>query len=137
SDEFFANPEIGEFWIGARPTLHQVSALLDLDTAPIEEFTPKRSDLTLEHSDLAQAASELRLVKDSFEIAEMRAAIAATKQGFDEVLAALPLARSHPRGERIVEGVFNQRARLDGNTVGYETIAAAGAHACTLHWVRN
>src|SRR5690606_36727389 len=25
SDEFFANPEIGEFWVGARPSLAQVS----------------------------------------------------------------------------------------------------------------
>ena len=41
------------------------------------------------------------------------------------------------RGERVVEGVFNMRARLDGNTVGYETIAASGAHACTLHWIDN
>ena len=43
----------------------------------------------------------------------------------------------HPRGERIVEGVFHQRARSDGNTVGYDTIAASGPHACYLHWTRN
>ncbi|MET0589637.1 MAG: M24B family metallopeptidase, partial [Naasia sp.] len=42
-----------------------------------------------------------------------------------------------PRGERIVEGVFNTRARLEGNSVGYETIAASGSHACILHWTRN
>jgi Xaa-Pro aminopeptidase len=76
-------------------------------------------------------------VKDAYEIAEMQAAVDATAQGFAEVLAALPRASAHPRGERIVEGVFNQRARLDGNTVGYETIAASGPHACTLHWIRN
>ncbi|WP_449279717.1 aminopeptidase P family protein [Leucobacter sp. GX0328] len=137
SDEFFANPEIGEFWIGARPTLAQVAALLGLATAPLAEFEARDTDRTLDDAELARAASELRLVKDAYEVAEMRAAIGATARGFDEVLAALPEASAHPRGERIVEGVFNQRARLDGNTVGYETIAAAGAHACTLHWIRN
>ena len=28
-------------------------------------------------------------------------------------------------------------ARHVGNAVGYDTIAAAGDHACTLHWIRN
>ena len=36
-----------------------------------------------------------------------------------------------------MEGTFNRRARADGNTVGYDTIAASGAHACILHWTRN
>ncbi|MGR4010585.1 aminopeptidase P family protein [Leucobacter sp. 1207-22] len=137
SDEFFANPEIGEFWIGPRPSLAQVSALLAVPTAHLAEFRPSSDDLTLDDADLARVTSELRLVKDEYELAEMQAAVDATAQGFTEVLAALPQASAHPRGERIVEGVFNQRARLDGNTVGYETIAASGPHACTLHWIRN
>ncbi|UOR00338.1 aminopeptidase P family protein [Leucobacter allii] len=137
SDEFFANPEIGEFWIGARPSLEQVAARLGIPTAPLADFAASDGDRELDDPELARAASELRLVKDAHEIAEMRAAVAATARGFAEVLAALPAAAAHPRGERIVEGVFNQRARLDGNTVGYETIAASGPHACTLHWIRN
>uniref|UniRef100_UPI0037837A31 M24B family metallopeptidase n=1 Tax=Pseudolysinimonas sp. TaxID=2680009 RepID=UPI0037837A31 len=36
-----------------------------------------------------------------------------------------------------VEGTFDRRARIDGNTVGYDTIAASGPHACYLHWTRN
>ncbi|PRI10862.1 aminopeptidase P family protein [Leucobacter massiliensis] len=137
SDEFFANPEIGEFWIGPRPSLAQVAASLGIRTAHLADFAAGERDRTLDDEELARAASELRLVKDAFELAEMQAAVDATATGFDEVLAALPRASTHPRGERIVEGVFNQRARLDGNTVGYETIAAAGPHACTLHWIRN
>ncbi|WP_125100656.1 aminopeptidase P family protein [Leucobacter chromiireducens] len=137
SDEFFANPEIGEFWIGPRPSLGQVAAALGVRTAHLAEFVAADGDRTLDDADLARAASELRLVKDAYELAEMQAAVDATAQGFTEVLAALPAASAHPRGERIVEGVFNQRARLDGNTVGYETIAASGPHACTLHWIRN
>ncbi|QIM16818.1 aminopeptidase P family protein [Leucobacter insecticola] len=137
SEEFFANPEIGEFWIGPRPSLEQVAALLGIRTAPLAAFTSTAADLTLDHPELARAASELRLVKDAYELAEMQAAVDATADGFTDVLAALPKASQHPRGERVVEGVFNQRARLEGNTVGYETIAAAGSHACTLHWIRN
>src|SRR5581483_8709470 len=35
------------------------------------------------------------------------------------------------------EGVFGLRARVEGNDVGYGTIAASGAHACVLHWTKN
>ena len=81
--------------------------------------------------------SELRLVKDEYEIAEMRRAVEITANGFDDVIRDLPRAVAHPRGERIVEGVFHQRARSDGNWEGYDTIAASGPHACYLHWTRN
>lgn len=137
SEEFFANPEIGEFWIGPRPSLAQVSAALQLRTAPLAAFVSSDEDLTLENPELARETSEMRLVKDEFELSQMQLAVDSTAEGFSEVLAALPRASGQPRGERIVEGVFNQRARLDGNAVGYETIAAAGSHACTLHWIRN
>jgi Xaa-Pro aminopeptidase len=87
--------------------------------------------------ELARDLSELRLVKDSYEIHEMRLAVDATKLGFDDVIADLPAIVAHARGERLVEGAFNRRARAEGNTVGYDTIAASGPHACILHWVRN
>lgn len=137
SEEFFANPEIGEFWIGPRPSLTQVASMLTIDTDHIDAFAPADGDRTLSDADFERVVSELRLVKDAFEISEMQAAVDATARGFTEVLEALPRASSKPRGERVVEGVFNLRARLEGNTVGYETIAAAGHHACTLHWIRN
>jgi Xaa-Pro aminopeptidase len=88
-------------------------------------------------TDLARDLSELRLVKDAYEIAQMRLAVDATKKGFDDVIADLPQIVAHERGERLVEGTFNRRARADGNTVGYDTIAASGPHACILHWTRN
>ena len=37
----------------------------------------------------------------------------------------------------MIEATFDGHAREEGNTVGYETIAAAGDHASTLHWIRN
>lgn len=86
---------------------------------------------------LLEALSELRLVKDAFEVEQMRLAVAATVAGFEDIVRALPRATTHARGERVIEGVFGARAREEGNAVGYETIAAAGDHACTLHWIRN
>ncbi|MCF8548855.1 MAG: Xaa-Pro dipeptidase, partial [Pontimonas sp.] len=86
---------------------------------------------------LAEVISEMRLVKDDYEIAELQEAVAATHRGFQDIIDTLPTAMGHPRGERIIEGAFHQRARLEGNDVGYGTIAASGSHACILHWVTN
>ena len=173
SDEFYANPAVGEFWTGPRPSLAHVAADLGIPTRDLAELdavlgavdattlivrdadrdlTDRVDGRRLLDADPAEAIadvdeggdlrlardlSELRLVKDAYEIAQMRAAIAATKQGFDDVVADRDAARAHARGERIVEGTFNRRARAEGNAVGYETIAASGPHACILHWTRN
>nr|WP_245581199.1 aminopeptidase P family protein [Propionicicella superfundia] len=87
--------------------------------------------------DLGVFVSESRLVKDAYEIAELEAACADTAVGFEAVVRELPAAVANGRGERWVEGVFGLHARHRGNAVGYDTIAAAGDHACTLHWIRN
>lgn len=143
SREFFANPLIGEFWVGPRPSLQQVSAALGLSTRNLDELDAVLSEvdpsdlLTVDNDELARDLSELRLIKDSYEIAEVRKAVAASVAGFEDVIRSLPDASAHPRGERIVETAFFSRARLEGNDLGYETIAAAGSHACILHWVRN
>lgn len=86
---------------------------------------------------LAEALSELRLVKDAHEIEQMRLAVDTTIEGFEKIVRALPQAVAHRRGERVIEGTFVGHARQEGNAVGYETIAAAGDHATTLHWIDN
>ncbi|MFE4197085.1 aminopeptidase P family protein [Paenarthrobacter sp. NPDC056912] len=86
---------------------------------------------------LSEALSELRLLKDTWEIEQMKLAVAATVEGFEEAVKALPRALTHPRGERVVEGAFFARAREAGNELGYDTIAAAGENATVLHWIRN
>ncbi|MFR0558098.1 Xaa-Pro aminopeptidase [Pseudoscardovia radai] len=86
---------------------------------------------------LYEKTSEHRMLKDSYEVGELRRAIAATKDGFDRMLTALPGALGKPRGERILEGAFNANAREEGNDEGYGTIVAYGDHAATLHWMRN
>jgi Xaa-Pro aminopeptidase len=142
SSEFFANSAIGEFWVGQRPSLAEVSQLLAIETRSLSQYEAFVAELnenviTLEHAALAEFVSELRLVKDQYEIAEMRKAVDASIKGFEKVAAELGQAKAHPRGERVVETAFFSQARADGNDLGYETIAAAGEHACTLHWIIN
>ena len=162
SDEFYANAAVGEFWTGRRPGLSDVEAWLGLETRDIASWpttaiaTQKKAciireadpevtaqldsaRLGVEPEDdrLAQVISEMRLVKDDWEIEQMREAVQVTHQGFEDIVAALPDAVGHERGERIVEGVFHQAARVHGNDTGYGTIAASGPHACILHWVTN
>jgi Xaa-Pro aminopeptidase len=144
SDEFFANSAIGEFWVGARPTLSDVSKLLGINTQPLKTFNAfKRSVANTQlinmnkSADLTQFVSELRLIKDKYEIEQMRLAVEASIRGFEEVARNLKQASKHHRGERIVETAFYSKARLEGNNLGYDTIAASGPHACTLHWIVN
>ncbi|MBA8794466.1 Xaa-Pro aminopeptidase [Friedmanniella endophytica] len=94
--------------------------------------TPAEAD-----QQLVVALSELRLRKDAFEADQLREACRQTAEAFAAVVAELPEAVRRGRGERWVEGVFGLHARHSGNAIGYDTIAAAGEHACTLHWIRN
>lgn len=144
TDEFFANSAIGEFWVGSRPGLKQVQALLGINTKSLKKLDEdikaidKSVIVDLEKSTkLVEFVSELRLIKDDYEIAEMKKAIAASVKGFESIVKQLKKATKHPRGERIVEGAFFAQARAEGNDLGYETIAASGHHACTLHWIIN
>ncbi|MGJ9637367.1 aminopeptidase P family protein [Actinotignum sp. GS-2025b] len=171
SEEFYSDPAHGEFWVGARPSLEEVSRATGLATDSLdnlpdalakdlgegqvsirvlaeasEQITAQVSDLraaaglsqdSAQDVELAQALSELRFIKDDFEVREMRKAVAATYSGFDEIIRSLPRAVAHHRGERVVEGAFFARAREEGNGLGYDTIAASGNHANTLHWMTN
>ncbi|WEK14686.1 MAG: aminopeptidase P family protein [Candidatus Microbacterium phytovorans] len=136
--EFYADATVGEFWIGPRPALAGVAADLGIATAHLDDFTPAEGDVVLDaDADLTRFVSELRLVKDAYEIEQMRQAVAVTARGFDDIVADLPRIAQTPRGERAVEGIFHHRARVEGNGEGYDTIAASGPHACYLHWTRN
>lgn len=140
SDEFFANPAIGEFWVGKRPTLQEISDLLDIETrdlSELEQYLDGSTSLDLENPELLEFVSELRLIKDSYEIAQLRLAVAASAKGFEDVVRALPKAVGIEKGERVIETAFFARARIEGNDLGYETIAAAGKDACVLHWISN
>jgi Xaa-Pro aminopeptidase len=153
---FFTDRTHGELWVGARLGVAGIAERFGVEARPLGELSayleqlpsvrrrrmlrslddallPLVASEPAEDVAFGAALSELRLLKDDLEIAELRAAIAATKRGFDDVVRALPAAVT----ERVVEGVFGLRARVEGNDVGYSTIAAAGPDACVLHWVRN
>ncbi|WP_022871895.1 aminopeptidase P family protein [Nesterenkonia alba] len=112
----------------------QVDALIDSarSQAGVELESAVEAD-----GKVTEFLSELRLVKDPWEIEQMRSSVAATQAGFEDVIRALPRAVGTERGERIVEGAFFARARLEGNDLGYDTIAASGNNATILHWIRN
>jgi Xaa-Pro aminopeptidase len=140
SDEFFANSAIGEFWVGVRPTLEEISSLLEIETRNLDEldaYLEGTDKLDLENQELAQFVSELRLVKDSYEIEQVRIAVAASVCGFEDIVRVLPTSVGIPKGERVIETAFFARARQEGNDLGYDTIAAAGKNACVLHWISN
>lgn len=85
--------------------------------------------------DLKVYLSGARLVKDDWEVGQLRKACDSTVLGFRDVVGEL--AQAVATSERWIEGTFWRRARVEGNDVGYGSICAAGEHACTLHWVRN
>jgi len=87
--------------------------------------------------ELAHFLSVARMVKDEWEVQQMRDAVDATANAFDAVIADLPEAIRRGRGERWVEGVFGLYARHQGNGIGYDSICASGDHANTLHWIKN
>ncbi len=155
---FFTNARTGELWVGPRLGLEETAHRFGIDCAPIATLQDDLAALegpvhvlrgfdpsvdgavaapeeAAEEGRLSRELSELRLTKDDHEVRMLERAVAATIRGFADVVRALPEAME--QGERVVEGVFNLRARVDGNDTGYETIAAAGSHATTLHWTRN
>jgi Xaa-Pro aminopeptidase len=154
--EFFTDSFYGELWVGPRRGVTEAALYYEIETAPIEHFEKDLASLrsdeiltvrgfdeavdgTIEANaadhDLVAALSELRLVKDDFEIEQIQLAVDYTVKGFEDVVRALPAAEG--RGERVIEGIFNLRARVEGNDVGYNTIAASGSSATILHWVNN
>ncbi len=158
---FYADRRYGELWVGPRRGVRETEQALGVRCEPLDnlghaldrlapgttrvlrDIDPRIDALVRPAGDsqreqaLGVAASELRLYKDAFEIAELERAVAATGRGFAECVRELPTATSYDRGERWLEGTFWRRARLEGNEVGYGSIVATGAHATTLHWVRN
>lgn len=137
-EEFYRDRRYGEFWVGRRPDVAEAERLTGIRCVHLDDYgqLPPGRDASGDPG-LAAALGELRLIKDEWEVAQLQLAVDHTTAGFEDVVRALPRALAHPRGERWIEGVFGLRARAEGNGLGYETIAASGAHACVLHWIRN
>lgn len=155
TDEFFRDRQYGELWAGRRPSLGEMSASLGLPVRHLDDLPAalERPGKTRVHrgvdarvdglvpgdeardADLARAASEMRLVKDEWEIGELQQACDITALGFEDSVREWD--RVLEFGERWLEGTFFRRARAMGNDLGYDSIVAGGSHATTLHWIDN
>ena len=83
---------------------------------------------------VAQAVTQLRVVKDAHEVARIRRANAVTAAAHATLLRAVGSARS----ERNLQAVFRAQCTAVGCLdEPYGGIFASGTHAATLHYVRN
>lgn len=155
TDEFFRDRVYGELWAGRRPSLAEIGDTLDLETRHLDELPARlegqaktrvlrgvdpRIDRAVTADDgldaeLARVLSELRLIKDDWEIQELQQACDITTLGFEDSVRDWDNALKY--GERWIEGTFFRRARAMGNDIGYDSIVGGGSHATTLHWTDN
>ncbi|MER5708957.1 aminopeptidase P family protein [Streptomyces sp. NPDC042898] len=148
----------GELWVGRRHSLTEAEQLLGVPAKDVRELAAQLKEATgpvravrghdagietaltdkvtaERDEELRVYLSEARLIKDDFEVSELKKACDATARGFEDVVKVLDKAEA--TSERYIEGTFFLRARVEGNDIGYGSICAAGPHATTLHWVRN
>ena len=155
SDEFYRDRQNGELWVGRRPSLNEISSSLGLTVRHLDELPDRlRSsaktrvlrgvDASVDASvpadegrvqDFARVLSEIRLVKDEWELGELTEACDITTLGFTDSVREWDNVLKY--GERWVEGTFFRRARAMGNDIGYDSIVGGGKHATTLHWIEN
>jgi Xaa-Pro aminopeptidase len=155
TDEFFRDRRYGELWAGRRPSLKEISDSLGFEVRHLAELEARLAtsaktrvlrdvdpyvdravtgDGARDH-DFARVLSEMRLVKDSWELEQLQEACDITALGFSDSVREWDNVLAH--GERWLEGTFFRRARTMGNDLGYDSIVAGGSHATTLHWTEN
>jgi Xaa-Pro aminopeptidase len=153
TDEFFRDRQYGELWVGRRPSLGELSSSLGIECRHIDALDLSGSTKTRmlrgvsahvdglvagddgRDSEFTRVLSEMRLVKDSWELGELQEACDITALGFTDAVA--DWANVLKYGERWIEGTFFRRARAMGNDIGYDSIVGGGSHATTLHWIDN
>jgi Xaa-Pro aminopeptidase len=155
TDEFFRDRRYGELWVGRRPSCPEIADALGLEVRHLGELEEQLgasaksrvlrgvdvfvdglvpADSGRDH-EFARVLSEMRLVKDDWELEELREACDITALGFEDSVREWDQVLRH--GERWLEGTFFRRARTMGNDLGYDSIVAGGRHATTLHWTEN
>ncbi|HYO40798.1 MAG TPA: aminopeptidase P family protein [Nocardioidaceae bacterium] len=155
TDEFFRDRRYGELWTGRRPSLAEISDSLSLEVRHLDDLEARLRDGAktrvlrgvdalvdgtvpsdpVRDTELERVLSELRLVKDDWELAQLQEACDITTLGFADSVREWDEVLLH--GERWLEGTFFRRARAMGNDLGYDSIVASGSHATTLHWTEN
>lgn len=155
TDEFFRDRVYGELWAGRRPSAREISTSLGIEVRHIDSLADALSishktrvhrgvsahvdalvapDTSLD-ADFARVISEMRLVKDDWEVGELQEACDITTLGFEDSVREWDNVLKY--GERWLEGTFFRRARTMGNDIGYDSIVGGGKHATTLHWIEN
>ncbi|MEO9326162.1 aminopeptidase P family protein [Nocardioides sp. C4-1] len=155
TDEFFRDRDYGQLWVGKRPSLDELSDRLGLPVRHVDRLSDALSgsrktrvhrgvslgvdrqvagDRTTD-DDFARVISEMRLVKDDWEVDQLQEACDITTLGFSDSVAEWDRVLQY--GERWIEGTFFRRARAMGNDIGYDSIVGGGSHATTLHWIDN
>jgi Xaa-Pro aminopeptidase len=152
---FYTDANSSEVWVGTRPTPAQTSQRLGIDVRPLSELPqvlatlvsatvsggqdpviagvtrqPARDGIALK-----SLISELRMIKDAWEIAELRRAVDLTIDSFNAIRPLLKPGATD--SEREIEAAFIAASRRHGNGTGFAPIVGAGSHATTLHWTRN
>jgi Xaa-Pro aminopeptidase len=151
----------GEIWHGRRYSEKENSIMLEIDTRSLAELPAALSGLSASRTRvlrgydteidlrllpstadnaqadglLASVVSELRLIKDAWEIEQLQDAVDATILGFEDV--ARRLSPDQPTPERLIDGIFAWRARFAGTGVGYSSVIGGGDRTTILHWSRN
>jgi len=151
--DFFANAMHGELWVGSAPDMPDWAAALEIEVKPLDrldEVVGRADDVQLtgtlnselaalrgirRSAELGRVLAELRMIKDEWEVEELRRAVDSTVNGFRSVIREIPNAIEFG-GERWLQGTFDRHARTFGNGPGYSTIVGSAEHAPTLHWVR-
>ncbi len=156
-DAFWRDGRYGEAWAGRRRSLAEAEEMYGVRCRHVYDLPDAIGSLgearllrgvdadvdalvaphprTDADAELATYLSEMRLVKDDWEVAQLQDAINCTVRGFEDAVREWPNVLR--LGERWIEGTFWRRARAEGNDVGYESICAGGPNATTLHWVEN
>jgi Xaa-Pro aminopeptidase len=150
---FFEDLRDGELWAGPRLGLREVAESYLVESAPLQALPlalavagsvrvlpsvdPYIDGLCAPDgrgSELASVLADMRLIKDSYEIARLEEAVSATVRGFEDVRGEIAAATRARRGERWLEGTFWRRARAEGNDAGSSAVVASGAHCATPYW---
>jgi len=134
--EWFTDPSRSPLWAGPQDEPADLTVRFGLRVRPLTELAAVCGEPLPSDDEVTKAIARLRLIKDSFEIASLKAAAAASLVAHAELVAEIPRAIADG-GERWLEGTFLRRCSASGNGPGYWPIVGAGAHACILHWHRN
>ncbi|MDR5701560.1 aminopeptidase P family protein [Agromyces aerolatus] len=149
---FHGSAAHGELWVGPLAGARELEDALGIRVRPLAELDAPEGALIAGHpvvaagagaklagrarsAVLARVLAELRMRKDDWELAELRAAVQHTIDGFAAVRREIPQAIA-AGGERWLQGTFDRHARTVGQAPGYATIVGSGANAPVLHWVR-